>query len=49
MQGLASHIIYSMFLLIMVFLVVTNFKGFTAIMKQTGSTLTQVTKALQGR
>lgn len=49
MGGLASNVVYFMFVLIMVFLVVTNYKGFTQIMKQGGSSTVSLVKALQGR
>lgn len=48
-MGLASNIAYSMFILIFLFLIVTNYKGFTAIMKQGGSTTVSIVKGLQGR
>lgn len=47
--GLVSSTIYFMFVLIMIFLVVTNYKGFTAIMKQGGTSTVSLVKVLQGR
>ena len=47
--GLVSNVAYSMFLLIMVFLVLTNYKGMTAVMKQGGTSTVTLVKALQGR
>ena len=47
--GLASSAIYFMFVLIFLFLVVTNYKGMTAVMKQGGSSTVSLVKALQGR
>jgi hypothetical protein len=47
--GLVSNIAYSMFLLIMLFLVVTNYTGMTAVMKQGGTSTVNLVKALQGR
>jgi DNA-binding phage protein len=47
--GIVSSVTYSMFLLIMVFLVVTNYKGMTAVMKQGGTSTVSLVKALQGR
>jgi len=47
--GIVSNVAYSIFLLILVFLIVTNYKGMTEIMKQGGTTLSQVSKTLQGR
>jgi len=49
MGGIADHIAYSIFLLILAFLVFTNYKGLVAIMAQGGSTVSQVSKTLQGR
>lgn len=49
MGGLASDAIYFMFVLILLFLIVTNFKGFTAVMKQGGASTVSLVKALQGR
>ena len=48
-MNLADHVFYLIFLLILTFLVVTNYKGLSAIMKQGGSSLSQVSKTLQGR
>ena len=47
--GIASSVAYSIFLLILVFLIVTNYTGMVEIMKQGGTTLSQVTYTLQGR
>lgn len=47
--GIVSNIAYSMFILILVFLIVTNYKGMTAVMKQGGSSTVSLVKALQGR
>jgi hypothetical protein len=47
--GIVSSIAYSMFLLIMLFLIVTNYQGFTAVMKQGGTSTVSLVKALQGR
>ena len=49
MSSLASQITAGIFLAIMTFLVVTNYKGMTEIMKQGGSTISQVSTTLQGR
>ena len=49
MSDLASSAVYFMFVLIMVFLVVTNYKGMTAVMKQGGTSTVSLVKALQGR
>jgi hypothetical protein len=49
MGSFFSPIAYSMFLLIMVYLIVVNYKGFTAVMKQGGSSTVSLVKALQGR
>lgn len=49
MSGIVSNVAYFMFVLIFVFLVVTNYKGFTAVMKQSGSSTVGLVKALQGR
>ena len=48
MSGLVSSGIYFMFVLIFLFLVVTNWKGFTAIMKQGGASTVDIVKSLQG-
>jgi DNA-binding phage protein len=48
-SGLVSNVVYFMFLLIMLFLVVTNYKGMTAVMKQGGTSTVSLVKALQGR
>lgn len=47
--GVVSSVIYAMFVLILVFLVVTNYKGMTAVMKQGGTSTVSLVKALQGR
>jgi hypothetical protein len=49
MGGLVSNVAYFMFVLIMLFLIVTNYKGMTAVMKQGGSSTVSLVKALQGR
>jgi len=49
MGVLASDVIAGIFGAIMLFLVLTNFTGLTAIMKQGGTTVSQVSKTLQGR
>lgn len=49
MGGIVSDAIYFMFVLIMLFLIVTNHKGMTAVMKQGGSSTVSLVKALQGR
>jgi len=49
MGGLVSNIAYSMFLLIMLYLIVVNYKGFTAVLSQGGSSTVSLVKALQGR
>lgn len=49
MTGIFSNIVGSMFILIFLFLVVRNYKGFTAVMKQSGSTTVSIVKSLQGR
>jgi hypothetical protein len=49
MDGIVSHVAGSIFLLILVFLIVTNYRGMVAIMSQGGTTLNTVTKTLQGR
>lgn len=48
-SGLVSNIFYFMFLLILTFLIVTNYEGMVAIMKQGGQSLSSVTYTLQGR
>lgn len=48
-MGVVSSIVYFMFVLILTFLFVTNYKGFTAIMKQGGTSTVSLVKALQGR
>ena len=48
-SGLVSNVTYFMFMLIMVFLVLTNYKGMTAVMKQGGTSTVSLVKALQGR
>jgi hypothetical protein len=47
--GIVSNAIYFMYVLIFLFLVVTNYKGFTTIMKQGGASTVSLVKALQGR
>lgn len=47
--GIVSNVAYSIFLLILTFLLVTNWKGLTEIMKQGGLTAVPVFKTLQGR
>ena len=47
--GIVSHVIYSIFILILVFLVVTNWPGMVAIMSTGSSSGVPVIKALQGR
>lgn len=47
--GVVSNVVYGIFLMILVFLIVTNYKGLVAIMKQGGTTVSQVSKTLQGR
>lgn len=47
--GIASHVTYLIFLLILTFLIATNYKGFVEIMKQGGLTGVPVIKVLQGR
>jgi hypothetical protein len=47
--GIVSNVAYSIFLLILTFLIVTNYKGMVAIMAQGGTTVSQVSKTLQGR
>jgi hypothetical protein len=49
MGGIVSSTIYFMFVLILVFLIVTNYKGMTAVMKQGGSSTVSLVKSLQGR
>jgi DNA-binding phage protein len=49
MGGIVSDVVYSMFVLILLFLVVTNYKGMTAVMKQGGTSTVSLVKALQGR
>lgn len=49
MTGIFSNIAASMFILIFLYLVVKNSKGFAAVMKQGGSTTVSVVKSLQGR
>ncbi len=49
MGGIVSDAIYFMFVLILLFLIVTNYKGMTAVMKQGGSSTVSLVKALQGR
>jgi hypothetical protein len=49
MGGIVSNVVYFMFVLIMVFLIATNYKGMTAIMKQGGTSTVSLVKALQGR
>lgn len=47
--GLVSSAIYFMFVLILAFLILTNYKGMTAVMKQGGTSTINLVKALQGR
>ena len=49
MSSIASQITAGIFLAIMTFLIITNYKGMTEIMKQGGTTISQVSKTLQGR
>lgn len=49
MGGMFSNIAYSMFILIFLYLVVRNSSGFSAVMKQGGTTTVSLVKALQGR
>jgi hypothetical protein len=49
MGGIVSNVVYFMFVLIMIFLIATNYKGMTAIMKQGGTSTVSLVKALQGR
>jgi len=49
MGGIVSNVFYFMFVLILTFLFVTNYKGFTEIMKQGGTTTVSIVKSLQGR
>lgn len=49
MTSIFSNIVGSMFILIFLYLVVRNYKGFTEVMKQSGATTVGITKALQGR
>jgi hypothetical protein len=49
MSGVVSNVTYFMFVLIMLFLIVTNYKGMTAVMKQGGTSTVSLVKALQGR
>jgi hypothetical protein len=49
MGGIVSNVAYSIFILILTFLIVTNYQGMTAIMSQGGTSLSQVSKTLQGR
>lgn len=44
-----SHVMYSIFLLIMAFLILTNWKGFVEIMKTGGSSGSTLISTLQGR
>lgn len=48
-QGLVSGIVYSMFVLILIYLVARNYKGFVEIMKAGGPQTVSLVKALQGR
>jgi hypothetical protein len=48
-SGLVSNIVASMAFLILVFLVVTNYKGLTAMMSAGGPQVVNLVKALQGR
>jgi hypothetical protein len=47
--GIVSNIAYTIFLLILTFLILTNYQALTAIMKQGGLTAVPVFKTLQGR
>jgi hypothetical protein len=47
--GIVSSVTYFMFVLIFLYLVVVNYKGFTAIMTQGGASTVTLVKALQGR
>lgn len=49
MEGIASHVAGFIFLLILTFLIVTNYRGMVAIMSQGGTTVSGVSKTLQGR
>jgi hypothetical protein len=49
MSSIVSQITAGIFLAIMTFLIITNYKGMTEIMKQGGTTISQVSKTLQGR
>ena len=49
MSGLANQFIAGAIGLIMLYLVATNYKGMTAVMKQGGSSSVSLIKALQGR
>lgn len=49
MGTLISNFMASAFLLIMAYLIFVNYKGFTAAMKESGSTTVNIVKALQGR
>jgi DNA-binding phage protein len=49
MSGLANQFIAGSVGLIFLYLVVTNYKGMTAVMKQGGSSSVSLIKALQGR
>lgn len=49
MGGIVSNVFYSIFILILTFLIVTNYEGMVAIMKQGGNSLSTVSYTLQGR
>lgn len=49
MSGLVNQFIAGAIGLIMIYLVATNYKGMTAVMKQGGSSSVSLIKALQGR
>jgi hypothetical protein len=49
LSGIANNVFYSMFILILTFLIITNYEGMVAIMKQGGASLSSVTYTLQGR
>jgi len=49
MGVIASDVVAGIIMLILTFLVLTNYKGLTEIMKQGGTTVSQVSKTLQGR
>ncbi len=49
LSGIFNNIFYFMFVLIVTFIILTNYEGMVAIMKQGGTTLSSVTYTLQGR